>query len=544
MRSKQLYFSAYSSARMPEDRRRGGRYLLRLTLALFLAPACPSRAVEIPVSGPIPPVVHEIELSYLGEHTIPSVTLNGPSEGAPSLPYRPFSPVLDLRSELAPPQPFGFCRGEVARMGETGAITVTFHEGRTGWCGQRLGIQPDGRLLDALSYRVLRLRGQAIGHVTLALEDWAASRREDNLLLGTVTGIFDLTIALSELGRQVDLRRLAALVVMTQDSSAQVVLEQVELRQESLPVLHPKQTGFWVWSYHKALADPGAVLAACKRQGCTRVLLQMPTLLEGDAIWTAYGRFFVSAKQAGIEAMALDGAPDSILEPQQLAGKIRKVLALVESSALAGIQLDIEPYLLPGFFSDESGAHRYLDAIDVFRDAIEGRTRLSIVVPFWLTSKTVGGRSLGFAVMDRADDVAVMSYRTSLEELENIADDALRYGELIGTPVWLAVETTALPVEQRVMLTRVPRPELADAAFDYDSHSLDLAPISSPRDGHRRDWFRVHHRLTVRPERLTFAGQSRSAVTAAVQALHQTVLPRSFAGVLIHDLDGFQALAE
>ncbi|MDH5668520.1 MAG: hypothetical protein OEY86_10960, partial [Nitrospira sp.] len=466
------------------------------------------------------------------------------AEGASSLPYRPFSPVLDLRSDLASPRPFGSCRSEVVRAGEAGSITVIFHEGGTGWCGQRLGIQPDGRLLDALSYRVLRIRGQAIGHVTLAVEDWAATRREDNLLLATVTGTFDLTMALSDLGRRADLRRLAALVVMTQDASAQVVLEQVELMQEPSPVLHPKQTGFWVWNYHKALADPGAVLAACKRQGCTRVLLQMPTLLEDDAIWTAYGRFFMSAKQAGIEAMALDGAPDSILEPQRLAGKIRKVLALVESSALAGIQLDIEPYLLPGFFSDESGSHRYLDAIDVFRDTIGGRTRLSIVVPFWLTGKTVGGRPLGFAVMDRADDVAVMSYRTSLEELEGIADDTLRYGELIGTPVWLAVETTALPVERRVMLTRASGPELADAAFDYDSHRLDLAPLSPPLDGHRRDWFRVHHRLTVRPERLTFAGQSRSAVTAAVQALQHTVSPRSFAGVLIHDLDGFQALAE
>ena len=271
----------------------------------------------------------------------------------------------------------------------------------------------------------------------------------------------------------------------------------------------------------------------------------MSALSEDEAVWAAYGRFFARARQAGIEVLALDGPPDSIHEPQRLAEKIRKVLALVEPGALAGIQLDIEPYLLPGFFADESGPRRYLDAIDVFREAIGGRTRLSMVVPFWLTAKTVGGRPLGFAVMDRADEVAVMSYRTILDELEEIADDTLRYGELIGTPVWLVVETTSLPVEQRVILTRDPRPDLAAAVFDYDTHRLDLAPFpTTATDGHRRDWFRVHHRITVRPERLTFAGHSRSAVTAAVQALQRVVLQRSFAGVLIHDLDGFQALAE
>jgi len=120
-----------------------------------------------------------------------------------------------------------------------GAITLTFREGGTGRCGQRLRLQPDGRLLDVLSYRMLRLRGQATGRVTLAVEDWASTRREDNLPLETVTEAFDLTIALSKIGRQVDLRQLA---VMTEDSSARVVLEQFELMQEPLSAPHPKQT--------------------------------------------------------------------------------------------------------------------------------------------------------------------------------------------------------------------------------------------------------------------------------------------------------------
>lgn len=50
-----------------------------------------------------------------------------------------------------------------------------------------------------------------------------------------------------------------------------------------------------------------------------------------------------------------------------------------------------------------------------------------------------------------------MSYRTDLEEVLLIADDMLRYGRLAGVPVWLALETTSLPVERHVVHKRESR---------------------------------------------------------------------------------------
>ncbi|MEC4890653.1 MAG: hypothetical protein RI101_11390 [Nitrospira sp.] len=342
-----------------------------------------------------------------------------------------------------------------------------------------------------------------------------------------------------------DVRQLTALVVLTDDPSARVVLEQLELIQAPAAAPRPIQTGFWVWGYRAAAADPESALAACQRQGCSRILIQMPALSDDDALWAAYARLFVRVQQAGIEALALDGYPEAIQDPRPLAQKIRKVLHLIAPRALAGIQLDLEPYLLPGFFGDDSGPRRYLETIDLLKEVIGGRTKLSMVIPFWLTAKTVGGRPLAYAVMDRVDEVAVMSYRTNLDELAEIADDTLRYGDLIGAPVWLALETTVLPVERRVILTRALRPDMADAVLDYDRQWLALAPVPlAVADGHRHDWYRIHHRITVRPERLTFAGRSRAEVAAAIQTLRETLPHRSFAGVIIHDLDGFQALTE
>jgi hypothetical protein len=224
---------------------------------------------------------------------------------------------------------------------------------------------------------------------------------------------------------------------------------------------------------------------------------------------------------------------------------MKKLLSLVHRDAIAGIQVDIEPYLVPGFFADASGPRRYLNTIDHLKEAIAGRTRLSMVMPFWFTSLAVQGRPIAYSVIDRVDEVAIMSYRTELDEIQAITDDTLRYGTLAQVPVWLAVETTPLPVERHVVLRREGRREFADAYVDDDRHRLMMEPpprsVDSPR---RLVWFRVHHRVTVRPERVTFAGRSRAEVLVMVKTISQETRHRSLAGVLIHDLKGFLALPE
>ncbi|MBI3303598.1 MAG: hypothetical protein HYZ72_16160, partial [Deltaproteobacteria bacterium] len=127
------------------------------------------------------------------------------------------------------------------------------------------------------------------------------------------------------------------------------------------------------------------------------------------------------------------------------------------------------------------------------------------------------------------------------DELRAIADDSLRYGDIARVPVWLAIETRALPLERHVVLKREFRHDLADAYLDRTTRRLVLEPPPS-RDG--LEWFRMHDQVVVRPERLTFAGQSRQAVRAAVAAIVDATSNPSLAGVIIHDLTGFVSLPE
>jgi len=453
--------------------------------------------------------------------------------------------LFDLLPGFNRSQVFGVCRGRLSREEGDKAVAMTFVEAGGGRCGQRIELKPNGGVLDLLSYKTIRLRGQALGRISFAMEDWASAIRQDNVRFATVRGMFDVTIPLGELGRSLDLRRAAALVVTTEGSEAQVILEQVDLVRDRPGLAQPGRSGLWVWRYREAIEDPGAILSTCRRHSLSRVMIQMPASEDGPEIWRAYVRLLVTLRESGIEVVALDGYPEAIYDPQQLAGKVRRLFSLVEPHVLAGVQLDIEPYLLPGFLDDEAGPTQYLNAIDLIKEMIGQRTSLSVVMPFWLTTVAVRGRPLAFAVMDRVDEVVVMSYRTDLDEVKSLSDDTLRYGDLIGIPVWLAVETITLPVEQRVTLKREPRLHLADAVLDRLRRRLIFPPFLSPLlNDDPREGFRVHHRMTVRPEQITFAGRPRSDVEKAVRTLLNTVAHRSFAGIVIHDFDGLRALAE
>ncbi|HSF68561.1 MAG TPA: hypothetical protein VLA67_14155 [Nitrospiraceae bacterium] len=484
----------------------------------------------------------EIELRYIGENPVPAVSLKTRVDNplSPS-PFRPSGPTFELLSGFSQSRRFEGCETPTERVSHI----TTIHLELPLSCSLRLPLLRQGRLLDALSYATLHLRGTAIGRATFSLTDHETDRGEDHVPFITVTGPFDLHVSLKDVGRRLDLRRLSVLVVKADGGDVQLTLEECTLIRETDATMSSPRVGFWVWDYHAAITDPHAMIKACLNAGCSRLLIQIPSISEDEPLWASYATLFPFAKARNIDVFALDGYPEAIQEPGALVAKLKRLLTLVDKDAIAGVQVDIEPYLVPGFFADASGPRRYLETIDHLKEAIAGRTRLSVVMPFWFTSPTVQGRPIAYSVMDRVDEVAIMSYRTEIDEIQAIADDTLRYGALAQVPVWLALETTPLPVERYVALRREGRPELADAYVDVDRHRLVMEPPPSSVDRPRRlIWFRVHHRVTIRPGRVTFAGRSRTEVRAMVKTIIQETRNRSLAGVLIHDLKGFLALQE
>lgn len=505
-----------------------------LPLLLGAALLTAAYAEELEIAGPIPEEVQEIDITYIDGQQ-PKVSFMSSAVQRSDSRFTPSGDHFDLLSSIGRISSFGNCATLSNR--KTDLLTLKVKKTGEGPCGQVLWLK-DSSMLDALAYDTLSLRGASTGSLTLALADEAHHRREDHVAVAHLNGRFDLRIPLQSVARRLDLGRLTSLVVLPHAADTTLTLEALSLRRTVSPHRTIPRLGFWVWDYRHALADQHSLISECRRQGCSRLLIQIPGLNDGQDIWIAYAKLLDAAGAAGIEAFALDGYPEAIRDPAALIEKLTRLLALLPKDRLSGVQLDIEPYLLPDF-SEESDYLAYLAAVDRIKNTLDGRVRLSVVMPFWLTSKIVNGRPVAFSVMDRADEVAIMSYRTDLDELHALAKDSLRYGDLNGVPVWLAVETRPLPIERHVLLKRERRPELMEAYLDRRNRRLVLIPPASIE----ADGFRLMHRTVVRPDRLTFARRTRKDVMTAV-AMIQAFPNPSLAGVLIHDLSGFLSLPE
>lgn len=502
-----------------------------------------SQELAVPGQTP-PPEIQEIELIYAGDQSVPKIIVRGqqPANSFTLSSYRPSDPQLALFAQTDTGTSVGGCRAQQERV----APPLRVHVAREGTspCELVWSLRTANSSLDGLSFHALRVRGRTSSPLTIMLVAESADQRQSTAVVGRVAGHFDVDLPLAPIARQLDLRRLTQVKLFVEDDADVVLEECAWVNQE--PAISPiPSVGFWYWDYRTAIRDPDGMLSACRQHHCRRLLLQMPDMRDPDEMWVAYASLFASTQAAGIELFALDGAPDAIDTPTILTDKVTRLLTLVGNSGLPGMQLDIEPYLLDSFPDDVTIFDRYLDTIERVKTTLGGHGRLSLVIPFWFTSTIHRNRPLAFTVMDQVDEIAVMSYRTDVEELAAISEDTLRYGRLQGIPVWLAMETTRLLPERHVILKREDEPTLADGILDPVRRMLTLGHIPAV-DAHRQDqmWFRIHHDTTVHPERLSFAGRTQREVRHAISRVFTRIHSPSFSGLLIHDLPGYLGLHE
>lgn len=517
----------------------------RLLICLAVMPATvaahevPPPAVDtgtVSFQGSVPMAVEELDVVYVAGREPALVFKTAPDPPAPRR-IRPSESRVNLLDHIVDVRSEPGC--ELRREPSTAALTVRAVGSGDLPCPILLAVAQSGTGLDLLSYQSLRLRGSVSTPISIALADGRTVWRSSQFLLEQRTGRLDVTLPLIPAAKSIDLRDVTMVAVIPQQGNVVIRLEELSVAKwHAAPKPH-RRIGFWVWDYREATAQGSSLLDTCRSLQCGRLAVQMPALDDPEEVWRRYVGLLQAAEHQGIEAFALDGYPEAVLDAQPLIKKVEHLREMMQGRLPAGVQLDIEPYLLDGFLNHPQGYEKYLKAHAQVKHALAGQARLSIVMPFWLTSQTTRNRAVAFAAMDLADEVAIMSYRTDLAELRDLVEDQLRYADLIGLPVWLAVETRPLPLEEHVRLEHVTRLNLATAYLDRVNKRLVFAP---PSGGDARDWFRIVQRTTVRPERLTFSGQARGQVDAMIRGLDQAITNRSFSGVLIHDYPGFLAL--
>jgi len=215
----------------------------------------------------------------------------------------------------------------------------------------------------------------------------------------------------------------------------------------------------WVWQ-GQVVADKSwraAFLAFVRDKNLTAAYIYAGDLLPGHE--ATFQEFLALA---GLQVECLAGDPSWALTEnhENVLSFVRAVVAFAQTlspgSNLAGVHLDVEPYVLPEWKTDQAVViTQYLEVLEASHQALAGSgLRLSVDTPFWFDtiSAEYGGRTrpLNQHVQDIADRVVLMDYRDVAEGDDGIIQHAaveMLYAAQIGRQVVIGVETNDVAPE-------------------------------------------------------------------------------------------------
>jgi hypothetical protein len=216
-----------------------------------------------------------------------------------------------------------------------------------------------------------------------------------------------------------------------------------------LPSNKVKTTWLWNTSLISTLESRNSILQFAKEQSVGRIYLQV----NPDVAKSAYRAFNKAAANAGIQIHALDGAPNWVLPDnrQRIASLVTWVKdynqSVVVKERFTGIQVDVEPYLLPEWQTDrDTTVMSWIETLTFFNNEVKKNSALttSAALPFWLSQIAVPGNNsvmLNEKLISSLDEVTLMSYRDQAAALVEITAVDITVGDRLGKKIVVGVET-------------------------------------------------------------------------------------------------------
>jgi len=121
-----------------------------------------------------------------------------------------------------------------------------------------------------------------------------------------------------------------------------------------------------------------------------------------------------------------------------------------ENITLQGLHLDIEPYARPDYTPQSMTEiwNRYLQTLTIAAHELHAKGfKLSVAIPFWLDTININNRPLCDQVIDIADEVVIMTYRTEPNEFLQTATHELAYAGITHKDIYLGIELAPMQDE-------------------------------------------------------------------------------------------------
>ncbi|HEY1104088.1 MAG TPA: hypothetical protein VGE70_11765 [Burkholderiaceae bacterium] len=316
-------------------------------------------------------------------------------------------------------------------------------------------------------------------------------------------------------------------------SSAQLVLQNLQLQPAAAGPVPARSA--WVWQPGAWRDTPDTVLARAQRHGIQTLFITVPLAAGAVQDPASLGRFIAQARAADVAVWAVDGDPRMVL-PREHAIAAARARAFAQynrqaapQARLAGVQFDVEPYLLPGYdLATEQWERHYVALVAALQDAAGGLP-LDMVVPFWWGSHA----TLRDAMASHVNSLTVMNYRTDPAEIVRFAQPWLEWGSRWGKTVRVALEAGPIAPETQRRYTPQATGELWLLALQ-GQHFLVLLANAAPNP--HGPAFRASGSRLLTGDATTFHAQPQRLLELLPALEAQFSAWPEFAGMALHEI--------
>ena len=303
------------------------------------------------------------------------------------------------------------------------------------------------------------------------------------------------------------------------------------------------QRGAWLWSPALWQNEQAFIWQTQTQEQLSEIYISVPIDENGDIPdATALMQFITQASSRSLQVWVVIGDPHDILPAHQAALE-RRINAFLsynksasKSAQLAGIQLDIEPYLLPGFAHEPARwRERYIAVIKQVHQLINGQMMMDLVMPAWWGIHPAWGESLFSELPTENTRISIMNYHTDLERLKTNAEPFLDWGKRKNVPIQIALELGFLKDEhQRRYRSHADTGELWLVSVG-DQQVFLL--FDRPQTKLKGKAFSNAFEFNVPASLFTFAGNKARLNQAIDELENDWRLWLSFSGISVHGLD-------
>ncbi|MED1793331.1 hypothetical protein P4V54_11645 [Brevibacillus nitrificans] len=211
-----------------------------------------------------------------------------------------------------------------------------------------------------------------------------------------------------------------------------------------------KSKATWIWQSETVGENKQQVLTFCEENDITLIYLR----IDMNKPYDFYRSFIRDASAKGVEVHAVAGHPAWALVSNQK--RMLKIVnwvkqyneSVAQAERVKGIQLDIEPYLLPQWETEQERVIReWQSNVKVFAAELNeiGNLEASVAIPFWLDDiPTPDNPDLPLSewMISRFDTINIMAYRDKLDGpngLLSLVDEEMEQADKLERRVLIAV---------------------------------------------------------------------------------------------------------